>query len=64
MYHVIDNQTGAIKGTYQTNRRAHARADKLDLEYGSIRYRVTSAERHAQQEAQFAFAQSLIRASK
>lgn len=38
MYQIIDIQTKGIMGTYQTLRRAHARADKLDLIYGSVRY--------------------------
>lgn len=43
MYQIVDSQTGAVKGTYQTLSRARRRADKLDLEYGAIRYRVQRA---------------------
>lgn len=42
-YQIIDNQTGqAVSGVYayaQRN-RARNRADKLDLQYGAIRYTV------------------------
>lgn len=37
---VIDGHTGAIMGYYRTLRAAHARADKLDLAYGAVRYGV------------------------
>lgn len=40
MYKVIDSRTGQVMGVYQTRHRATRRADKLDLIYGAIRYRV------------------------
>lgn len=39
-YLVIDGQTGEIRGSYASRRRAFRRADKLDLEYGAYRYYV------------------------
>lgn len=39
-YQVIDNVTKAVQGTYATRKRARSRADKLDLQYGAIRYSV------------------------
>jgi hypothetical protein len=39
-YQVIDSQTNEVVGTYGTLRRARREADRLDLEYGAIRYRV------------------------
>lgn len=39
-YEVIDRQTGAVVGVYATRIKARRRADKLDLEYGAIRYAV------------------------
>jgi hypothetical protein len=42
-FQVIDRQTGAVVGTYQTRRRAASRADALDLAYGAIRYEVRPA---------------------
>ena len=49
VYRIIDNQTGQQVGAdYKNRRRAYTRADKLDLEYGAIRYRVeTPAMRQA-----------------
>lgn len=39
MYRIIDNQTGLQVGKDYTNRsRAIRRADKLDMQYGAIRY--------------------------
>jgi hypothetical protein len=39
MYEVFDRQTGLVVGsTYKTRKAARRRADKLDLNYGSIRY--------------------------
>lgn len=40
VYKVIDLQTNQVMGTYKVMRRAYRRADKLDLEYGAIRYYV------------------------
>ena len=41
MYQIIDMKTGQPVGKPYTNvRRARARRDKLDLQYGAIRYRV------------------------
>jgi len=37
-YLVIDRHTGVVVGTYATIERARAKRDKLDLEYGAIRY--------------------------
>lgn len=42
MFQVIDTQTKIVVGTYSTLRRATNKADKLDLQYGAIRYRVVS----------------------
>ncbi len=41
-YELKDNRTGAIVGKYglAQGKRARTRADKLDLEYGAIRYSV------------------------
>jgi hypothetical protein len=39
-YLVIDSRNGRTVGRYSDRRRARARADKLDLDYGAIRYRV------------------------
>jgi hypothetical protein len=38
MYHVIDIQTGAIRGRYTSRNRATGHADKLDMAYGAVRY--------------------------
>ena len=40
MYEVIDSHTGDVIGSYSTFKRARNKADKLDLVYGAIRYRV------------------------
>lgn len=42
-YQVIDLQTGKVVGTYKSRRMATRKADKLDLEYGAIRYAVKPA---------------------
>lgn len=39
-YQVIDSRTGLVMGTYSTRVRASRKADKLDLQYGAIRYSV------------------------
>lgn len=44
MYRIIDIKTGMPVGKpYKNARRARTRRDKLDLEYGAIRYRVERA---------------------
>lgn len=42
VYQVIDRQTGDVVATYHSRKAATRKADKLDLEYGAIRYRVQS----------------------
>lgn len=43
-YKIIDKQTGnQVGGIYQTRRRASARADRLDNQYGAYRYIVKTA---------------------
>ena len=37
-YQVIDNQTQVVMGIYSSLKAAHRRADKLDMEYGAVRY--------------------------
>lgn len=37
---VIDRNTGGTVGTYGDRKRARTRANKLDLQYGAIRYLV------------------------
>lgn len=44
MYQVIDKQTGKVVGTYQDAKRARNRRDRLDLQYGAIRYYVNRVE--------------------
>ena len=39
-YQVVDSQTKYVIGIYSTLKRAVNKADKLDLIYGAIRYRV------------------------
>jgi hypothetical protein len=43
-YQVIDRQTGNVMGTYSSRTSASRKADKLDLEYGAIRYAVKAIE--------------------
>lgn len=38
MYQVIDSRTQEVRGTFQSLRRASRFADKLDQEYGAVRY--------------------------
>ena len=38
MYSVIDIKTGNIVATYDNRKSAYRKADKLDLEYGAVRY--------------------------
>ena len=40
-YRVMDSLTKLCVATYKTRRMAQNKADKLDLEYGAIRYYVT-----------------------
>lgn len=35
---VIDGRTGTVMGKYRSAKRAYARADRLDREYGGVRY--------------------------
>lgn len=45
MYNIIDTKTGANVGKpYKTRRTAQRRADKLDNEYGAVRYVVREVE--------------------
>jgi hypothetical protein len=37
-YLVVDSKTGAVVGEYESRKRASARANKLDLQYGACRY--------------------------
>lgn len=39
-FQVIDSKTGDVVGTYGSRKAASRKADKLDLEYGAIRYAV------------------------
>lgn len=39
-YEVFDKVTGEVKGRRKTRRSARKLADRLDLEYGAIRYGV------------------------
>lgn len=43
VFNVIENQTGLIVGTYRNVKRARQTVDRLNLEYGAIRYRVERA---------------------
>jgi len=44
MYKIIDIQTGLQVGKdYASRKRASTRANKLDLEYGAVRYSVRMA---------------------
>jgi hypothetical protein len=38
MYEVYDHKTKQIIGTYKTLHAASNKANKLDLEYGAVRY--------------------------
>lgn len=37
-YTVVDSHTGLVVSTHATRRRAQAKADRLDLAYGAVRY--------------------------
>lgn len=39
-YLVVDGRTGEIVGRFKNKRRARGRRDKLDLQYGAVRYGV------------------------
>jgi hypothetical protein len=39
-YHLIDNQTKRLIKVFNNRVSASRRADKLDLEYGAIRYTI------------------------
>ena len=39
-YQVIDTRTQVIVGTFTTRKAASRKADRLDLEFGAIRYLV------------------------
>ena len=41
-YTVTEIRTGRVMGTYSSRKRASRRADKLDLDYGCINYRVSA----------------------
>lgn len=41
-YQVIDTRTGNVMGNYSSKVRATRKADKLDLQYGAIRYAVST----------------------
>lgn len=40
MYQVIDRQTGAVVGTFKNKQVARNTRDRLDLQYGAVRYSV------------------------
>lgn len=44
MYSVIDRQTGITLSTHKTRRAATRKADRLDNEYGAIRYAVRAQD--------------------
>lgn len=37
-WRVVDNHTGATRGTYKTRRAARLAKERFDLEYGGYRY--------------------------
>jgi hypothetical protein len=39
-YHLIDNQTKKVIKVFNNRASASRKADKLDLEYGAIRYTI------------------------
>lgn len=43
-FQVIDVQTHALMGTFSSSRAAHLRADRLDREYGAVRFVVRPVE--------------------
>lgn len=48
MYEIIDIQTKRRVGTtYESRQRAQRRADRLDMEYGAVRYVVYNVEARA-----------------
>jgi len=44
-YQVIEIGTGRVIAEYSTRKRASTKSDKLDLEYGAIKYGVKVVER-------------------
>ena len=38
IYEIIDSRTGNVVATRLTSKRAHAKADQLDRNYGAVRY--------------------------
>lgn len=42
-YQVVDRQTGVLISTHKSAVAAHRKADKLDQQYGAIRYSVIPA---------------------
>lgn len=38
LYSVVDIMTGEVVGSYKNRKRASRKADKLDMEYGAVRY--------------------------
>ncbi len=44
LYQVIDGQTEEVIGQYETSFYAYRRADKLDNDYGAVRYYVKRIE--------------------
>lgn len=41
-YQVVDNRTGQVISTHTSHKLARRKADRLDLEYGAIRYSVVT----------------------
>jgi len=41
-YQVIDTRTQAVVGTFTTRKAASRKADRLDAQYGAVRYSVRS----------------------
>lgn len=39
-YQVIDRHTGTIVGTFKSKQAARNKRDRLDLQYGAVRYSV------------------------
>lgn len=48
LYVVMDNQTGTRVGKPLSRKAAHRKADRLDLEYGAVRYTVKPIKENAQ----------------
>lgn len=43
VYQVVDTRTGQVMSRHTNKRAAHARCDRLDLQYGAVRYAVRAA---------------------